>query len=114
MLRSVPTPNSVYDAIGAAAGTERFDVLFQRAGVFIQRIVSSGTQPAQQFCQTEDEWVLLLRGHAEMRVNGSRFTLREGEFLELPAKTPHEVLSTSPNALWLAVHVESSKGPTDE
>jgi cupin 2 domain-containing protein len=105
------TPNSFFAAKTAAAGTERFDVLFQREGVVIQRIVSSGTQPAQQFCQSEDEWVLLLRGHAEMRVNGSRLTMCEGEFLELPANTPHEVISTSTDALWLAVHI-TTPNPT--
>lgn len=107
------TPNSFFAAETAAAGTERFDVLFQRGGVVIQRIVSSGTQPAQQFRQSEDEWVLLLRGHAEMRINGSSVTMRAGEFLELTANTPHEVLSTSTDALWLAVHVSAPNPQTD-
>jgi cupin 2 domain-containing protein len=104
----MPVPSRVipfFDAPPAAPGTERFDVLFERHGVVIERITSSGSQPAQSYCAAEDEWVLLLRGHAEMRIAGELVTLHEGDSVQLVAQTPHEVLATSDNAVWLAVHV---------
>lgn len=100
-------PHSFFETKPAGVGSERFDVLYKHHGVTIERIVSSGTQPAQSYCEPVDEWVLLLRGHAEMRISDALVTLREGEFVHLPAQTPHEVVSTSENALWLAVHVET-------
>jgi|WetSurMetagenome_2_1015567.scaffolds.fasta_scaffold870069_1 cupin 2 domain-containing protein len=83
---------------------ERFEVFFQNAHVTIERIVSSGNQPPTQHLQDHDEWILLVRGEAEMTVNGERVSLKAGDTLLLPASVPHEVLSTSANALWLAVH----------
>jgi cupin 2 domain-containing protein len=94
-----------FDSGPATPGTERFDVLFERGGVVIERITSSGSQPPQSYCQSEDEFVLLLRGQAKLRVDGELVTLNAGDSLTLLAQTPHEVLSTSENALWLAVHV---------
>jgi cupin 2 domain-containing protein len=101
-----PHPRSFYESLPAVRGAERFDTLYEHHGVKIERIVSSGTQSAQSYCQSQDEWVLLLRGQAEMRIDGEPITIHEGEFIRLPADVPHEVLSTSDNALWLAVHVE--------
>jgi cupin 2 domain-containing protein len=100
-------PESFFESLPPARGTERFDVLYERQGVKIERIVSSGSQPAQAYCQSQDEWVLLLRGQAEMRLDGETLSLHEGECIRLPANVPHEVLSTTENALWLAVHVEA-------
>jgi cupin 2 domain-containing protein len=104
----MPAPTRVtsfFDAPPAAPGTEHFDVLYEHHGVVIERITSSGSQPAQSYCAAEDEWVLLLRGHAEMRIAGELVTLHEGDSIQLVAQTPHEVLATSDNAVWLAVHV---------
>jgi cupin 2 domain-containing protein len=97
---------AIFDAAPAPPGTERIDLLYARRGVVIECITSSGSQPAQSYCQPEDEWVLLLRGQAEMSIADTTVTLHAGDCLRLPAGTPHAVHSTSENALWLAVHVE--------
>ena len=86
------------------SGNERFEVFFENEHVTIERIVSSGNQPPAKYLQDHDEWVMLVRGEAEMTVNGERLLLKAGDTLLLPARVPHEVLSTSANALWLAVH----------
>jgi cupin 2 domain-containing protein len=100
-------PEAFFACKPAAPGTERFDVLYEHRGVIIERIASSGSQPAKSYCQSQDEWVLLLRGNAEMRVAGQTVVLREGDYVRIPAHTPHEVCSTSEDALWLAVHVQA-------
>jgi cupin 2 domain-containing protein len=100
-------PESFFDVPAAAPGTERFDVLLRSRGVILERIVSSGSQPAQRYCQDQDEWVMLVRGTAEMRIDGLPVQLQAGQFLMLPKHTPHEVISTSQNAVWLALHVQA-------
>lgn len=100
-----PAPVQFFDAQPADPGSERVDVLLEQSGLIIERITSSGTQPAQAYDQPQAEWVMLLRGNAELRVDGQLTSLRAGDFIYLPARTRHELLSTSENALWLAVHI---------
>lgn len=103
-------PQSFFETPPADPGTERFDVLLHTREITLERIVSSGGQPRQRFCQANDEWVMLLRGNAEMLIDGSPVHLEQGQFVFLPRHTPHEVVATSSNALWLAVHVHT-RGP---
>jgi len=83
---------------------ERFDQLAALAGARVERIVSSARPDGELYDQDHDEWVVLLRGEAELDVAGQRVHLQSGDWLMLPARTRHRVLSTSSGALWLAVH----------
>jgi cupin 2 domain-containing protein len=94
----------LFNGPSAADGSESTDVLARIRDVTIERIVSSGTQPPARYEQAHDEWVLLVTGEAEMTVDGRLITLKAGDTLFLPAHVPHEVLTTSTGALWLAVH----------
>lgn len=98
-------PQSIFEHLQPAAGTELFDVLFEGSQVRIERIVSSGSQPRTRYVQPHDEWVLLVQGSAELLLDGATVRLRAGDTLLLPADVPHEVVSTSKNAVWLAVHI---------
>ena len=84
---------------------ERFDVLLKHRNLVIERIVSSSQIEPTLYVQEQDEWVLLLAGSAELSVNGQPVHLQQGDYLFLPAKTPHEVKKVSNDALWLAVHL---------
>jgi len=84
---------------------ELFETLHEQGGITIRRIQSSGTQPPCQYCQSEDEWVLLLKGTANVRVCDNVVAMSAGQYLFLPRNEPHEVLSTSENAVWLAIHM---------
>jgi cupin 2 domain-containing protein len=95
---------SIFDNATSTTVSESFHPLFENEHVTIERIVSSGDQTPTQYLQDHDEWILLVRGEAEMTVNGERLSLQAGDTLLLPARVPHEVLSTSAAALWLAVH----------
>jgi cupin 2 domain-containing protein len=97
--------HSIFEGAPPPPNAERFDVLYQRGAVVIERIVSSGTQPPGQYCQPHDEWVLLLRGTATLQVGTESVSLKAGDYLTLSANLPHEVTRTSENALWLAVHI---------
>ena len=99
-----PTGQFFDDAVPPLTG-ERFDTLLQRGRVVIERIVSSAHPDRTQYKQIQDEWVVLLQGDAELLVDGDVVRLQSGEYLFIPAGTPHTVQSTSRGATWLAVHI---------
>lgn len=84
---------------------ERFETVLACRNVVIERIVSSRTAEPGEYMQPQDEWVTVLRGGARMEVGGEDVELGPGDHVFLPAGTPHRVLSTWGDALWLVVHV---------
>jgi cupin 2 domain-containing protein len=76
--------------------------------VWIERIVSSATPETVLYDQPQSEWVLLLQGEARLWIAGEERMLTSGDYLFLPAHTPHRVVETSaePPCIWLAVHLE--------
>ena len=84
---------------------ESFTALLEHKNVKIMRIVSSDNIEANEYYQEEDEWVVLLKGEAEMEIEGERQILKRGETLFIPAHTRHKVLRTAKDTLWLAVHI---------
>lgn len=91
---------------------ERFDVLLRHRNLVVERIVSSATITPQTYVQTQDEWVLLVQGDAEMRVSGQPVSLKPGDHLFLPAGTPHSVERTADGTMWLALHLLPSGSAT--
>src|SRR5437868_15204108 len=84
---------------------ERIEVLLEHNNLVVERIVSSANMTPKKFVQTQDEWVVLVRGEAEMEVAGEAVVLKAGDHLFLPSGTAHTVKSASEGALWLAVHL---------
>jgi cupin 2 domain-containing protein len=96
--------NLFQDALPPAQG-ERFEPLLQHKNLVIERIISSAAIAATEFVQEQDEWVLLVQGSAVLEIDGATKSLKAGDYLFLPAKTPHTVKQVSAGALWLAVHL---------
>lgn len=96
---------NLFDGATPAAHGERFDTLLQHRNLVVERIVSSADITPVEYLQAQDEWVVLLRGDAELEVRGDAVRLRAGDHLFLPAGTPHRVMRASAGALWLAVHL---------
>ncbi len=96
--------NLYEDALPPATG-ERFDTLLSHQGLVIERIVSTSRIESQEYVQEQDEWVLLLTGEATLEVAGRKVPLKAGDYLFVPARTPHTVQKVSDGALWLAVHL---------
>ncbi len=89
---------------------EHFQTLLSRAGVRLERIVSHGHSSPAGFWydQAEDEWVMLVQGHAELAFeDGEHLAMRPGDWLLIPAGRRHRVASTAPDAVWLALHLSS-------
>lgn len=116
-MNGVRSGNLFEDAFPPPAG-ERFDELWRsasgggqagRGAVVVERIVSSAAPEPASYDQPQDEWVVLLAGEAALDVDGQQVELRPGDYLLLPAHTPHRVLRTSRGALWLAIHVHPER-----
>ncbi|WP_373973790.1 cupin domain-containing protein [Chitinibacter sp. SCUT-21] len=99
----MPTGNLFANQTPPISG-ERFDTLLQHHGLRIERIISSADLTPTDYLQTNDEWVLLLHGHAMLRMAGQDLELHSGDYVFIPAQTPHSVLSASEGAIWLALH----------
>jgi len=89
---------------------ERFETLLSHRNLAIERIVSSATITPYEYVQTQDEWVVLIRGQAMLTVNGESLQLDAGDHVFLPAGTAHKVEHASEGALWLAVHLHPATG----
>jgi len=100
----MPRESNFFADAEAPASGERFETWLESGALTIERIVSSARPDGALYDQAWDEWVLLLRGEAEVEVEGVRRQLRAGDQLWLPAHARHRVLATSAGALWLAIH----------
>jgi len=83
---------------------EDFTTLFEKEKIKIVRIVSSDTLETKEYCQEEDEFVLLLEGSAKLDLDGRVVALNRGDTLYIPAKSKHKVLATDKGTLWIAIH----------
>lgn len=83
--------------------------LAQSDGVRIERIVSRGHQSESGFWydQEQSEWVIVLKGEAELRFEENDQTVRlsEGSYANIPAHARHRIEWTKPDGetIWLAV-----------
>lgn len=83
---------------------ERAEDLVAWGRLTMERMVSAASSEARAYDQPWDEWVVLLRGSARLEVAGAQLALGEGDWVWLPAGTPHTLHETSAGALWLAAH----------
>ena len=89
---------------------EVVDLLVDRPGLRIERIVSTGqaTPEGQWYDQDGDELVLVVDGAARLHIEGEATdrALSEGDWILLPARCRHRVTWTraEPPTAWLAIH----------
>jgi cupin 2 domain-containing protein len=101
--------NIFADATAPEEG-ERFETILSHRNLVVERILSSAVITPTEYVQPQDEWVVLLQGEASLTVAGEPVTLRTGDYLFLPAGTPHTVERVTQEAMWLAVHLHGD-GP---
>ena len=99
--------HNVFEDSSPPRAGERSDVLLTRKNLVVERIVSSANITPKRYIQSQDEWVVLVRGEAELEVAGEVVVLKCGDHLFLPSGTVHIVKSASDGALWLAVHLHA-------
>jgi cupin 2 domain-containing protein len=102
--------SNLFEDLPERLPAERIDVLLAAPGVRVERIVSTGhvTPPGEWYDQDTDEWVVVLRGRARLRIEGERDArdLYPGDHLLLRAHARHRVEWTDDvgPTVWLAVH----------
>ncbi|WP_456480527.1 cupin domain-containing protein [Nautilia sp.] len=84
---------------------EFFETFIKHKNVEIKKIVSNTLKTPRTFIQEEDEFVVLLKGCAKIEINGEIKKLKAGDWLFIPANTPHTLIKTKKTAVWLAVHI---------
>lgn len=94
---------NIYQIHSPEAGQETFCTLHQTPSIKIEAIRSRLCVAGIVYDQEEDEWVVLIRGNALLEVEGEEISLHAGDSLFLQKHVRHRVLSTSDDALWLAV-----------
>lgn len=98
---------NLFDQIPKSADQELFTTLLAADKIRIERIVSFGQTSPDGFWhdQAENEWVLLIEGSAQIRIDGHVVDLVGGDSLNIPAGTRHRVEKTDENGrtVWLAV-----------
>ena len=101
--------SNLFDDVPRALPAERVDVLLDTPAVRLERIVSVGhaTPPGEWYDRARDEWVVVLRGRARVRIEGEADdrALGVGDHLLLRAHVRHRVEWTDPSGptVWLAV-----------
>jgi cupin 2 domain-containing protein len=100
---------NVFEALPVNLPKEITQTLLSHEDIRIERIVSKGQASPEGFWydQSEHEWVLLLKGSAGLEIEGEEAirSLKEGDFLFLPAHQKHRVVWTDADTetVWLAV-----------
>jgi len=102
-------PSNILKNIPDNLPDELVDILAEGKNFRLERIVSKGHTSPKGFWydQVENEFVLLLKGEAEILFEDDAKPVRlsEGDYLNIPTHTKHRVEWTDPNTetVWLAL-----------
>ena len=109
---------NLFDDLPEPSDGEEITVLLERPGLRLERIVSHGHASPDGFWydQTEGEWVMVVRGHARLRIESEAEdrALGPGDHLYLAPHVRHRVAWTDPEepTVWLALFVtEEARRP---
>ena len=107
--REIQTAN-LFDDLPTGGPDEDVTTLLGARGARLVRIVSTGqaTPDGQWYDQDDNEWVVVLRGGAGLRVEGEDDVrvLSAGDYVDIPAHIRHRVEWTDADepTVWLALH----------
>ena len=100
----------LFDALPTAGLDEDVTTLLRTGGARLVRIVSTGqaTPDGEWYDQDDNEWVVVLRGSAGLRIEGEDDVrvLSAGDYVDIPAHIRHRVEWTdaAEPTVWLALH----------
>jgi mannose-6-phosphate isomerase-like protein (cupin superfamily) len=78
-------------------------VLATVGGAVVEQILSGRLDAPVDYLAGVDEWVVVLGGRATLEVAGELLELHAGDWVLLPAGTPHRLVDTDPGTNWLTV-----------
>ncbi|MCX7737185.1 MAG: cupin domain-containing protein [Candidatus Kapabacteria bacterium] len=100
---------NIFNNIPQDLTVEVFQDLLTQKNIRIERIISKGQKSPEGFWydQDESEWVILLKGYAEIQFEDHQkpFILNAGDYLNIPAHKKHRVEKTDESeiTIWLAI-----------
>ncbi len=100
---------SVFGNSGTLSEGELVEILASSRDVTVQKIRSPRSNiPSKLYDQEENEFVIIVRGCAELEVWSSdygnkRVVMRKGDYFNIPAHLKHRVAKTRRDTTWLAV-----------
>ena len=98
---------NIFDNLPIDKSREQFNELLQKENIRIERIVSNGQKSEDNFWydQEENEFVMLLEGHAIVEFEDKECELKKGDCINIESHTKHRVKQTSDKepTIWLAV-----------
>ena len=106
--REIQTAN-LFDDLPTGGPDEDVTTLLGTSGARLVRIVSTGqaTPDGEWYDQDDNEWVVVLRGSAGLRVEGEDDVrvLSAGDYVDIPAHIRHRVEWTDADepTVWLAL-----------
>ena len=101
---------NIYSIVSSKDDKEIFQTLLLNKKLKIERIVSYGqvTKKEKWLKGSRDEWVIVLKGAGKLRFykDNRLIKLKAGDYILIPANTPHRVEWTSlrEKTVWLAVY----------
>jgi cupin 2 domain-containing protein len=99
---------NLFSDIPDTLNEELIETISSHPNARIERIVSHGhaSQEGFWYDQDEDEFVLLVKGEAELEFEDDTIHLKPGDYLTIAAHRKHRVKWTTPEqpTIWLAVH----------
>jgi cupin 2 domain-containing protein len=81
---------------------EHAETVVRVRNLVVEQVLSGRVRPVD-YLQDDDEWAIVLAGRATLAVAGERVELGAGEWVLLPAGTPHRLIRTDPGTNWLTV-----------
>lgn len=104
--------NNLLDKLPSTkTANEIFETLIQTKQLKLERIISTGqiTPENQWYNQAQNEWVVLIKGRANIVFEDQREVhLVAGDYLHIHKHQKHRVSWTDPNdtCVWLALHYD--------
>lgn len=83
--------------------SEIIETILNSKNVRIEKIISDGNTSGW-YDQKEDEWVVLLKGEAEIEFENSIKVLNAGDYIFIPKHKRHRVKRTA-KCIWLCVFI---------
>ncbi len=93
------------DASTGPVRGERVEEVVRVGDVAVEQVLSGHLDAPVDYCQDHAELAIVLGGGAVLEAGGERLELVPGDWVLLPADTPHRLVSTVPGTNWLTLHL---------
>ena|SRR3989344_51548 len=99
------TLKNIFSDIPESLPKELIETILDSSNCKIERIVSKNhkTKAGKWYNQDKNEFILILKGNAELRFENDLAKMKEGDYLIIPAHRRHRVEKTSKETIWLAI-----------